>query len=50
VANGDAPPEDDQPKDDLDWDRPGLDSHDRVDRDDRDEPPPGEQVTSFRPK
>jgi hypothetical protein len=43
VANGDAPaPE--QPRDDLDWDRP------MPNRDDLDEPPRQGDVTSFRPK
>jgi hypothetical protein len=45
VANGDAPePAPDEPKDDLDWDRPIRE------RDDLDEPPPPGEVTSFRPK
>jgi hypothetical protein len=45
VANGDAPaPAPDEPKDDLDWDRPMRE------RDDLDEPPHAGDVTSFRPK
>ncbi|HLW64589.1 MAG TPA: hypothetical protein VKS79_04665 [Gemmataceae bacterium] len=43
VANGDAPPPD-EPRDDLDWDRPVSD------RNDLDEPPPRPDITSFRPK
>jgi hypothetical protein len=43
VANGDAPPPE-EPRDELDWDRPVQD------RDDLDEPPRESDVTSFRPK
>ena len=45
LANGDAPAsESEEPKDDLDWDRPGSE------RDDLDEPPRESDGTSFRPK